>query len=109
MQIVSTGESHLDRAIEGLDGDDLTEAHLTPKEAVIHWLRTAFPVQAHQIVEIEGTLVAERLTHEDGSPVISREAEALRDAALMELSPRPRCPACSTSSSGASARRGSRR
>ena len=85
VQIVSTGESHLDRAVEGLDGDDLTEAHLTPKEAVIHWLRTAFPVQAHRLVEIEGTLVAERLTHEDGSPVLSREAEALRDAALMEL------------------------
>ena len=85
VQIVSTGESHLDRAIEGLDGDDLTEAHLTPKEVVIHWLRTAFPVQAHQTIEVEGTLVAERLTHEDGSPVISREAEALRDAALMEL------------------------
>ena len=85
VQIVSTGESHLDRAVEGLDGDDLTEAHLTPKEAVIHWLRTAFPVQAHQLVEIEGTLVAERLTHADDSPVISREAEALRDAALMEL------------------------
>ena len=85
VQIVSTGESHLDRAVEALDGDDLTEAALTPKETVIHWLRTAFPVQAHQIVEIEGVMVAERLTHSDGSPVISREAEALRDAALMEL------------------------
>ena len=85
VQIVSTGESHLDRALEGLDGDDLTEAHLTPKETVIQWLRTAFPVQAHRMVEIEGVVVAERLTHEDGSPVISREAEALRDAALMEL------------------------
>ena len=85
MQIVSTGESHLDRALEGLDGDDLTEAHLTPKETVIHWLRTAFPVQAHQMVEVEGVMVTERLIHDDGSPVISREAKALRDAALMEL------------------------
>ena len=85
VQIVSTGESHLDRAIEALDGDDLTEAALTPKETVIHWLRTAFPVQAHQLVEIEGQMVAERLTDADGRPVVSREAEALRDAALMEL------------------------
>ena len=85
VQIVSTGESHLDRAVEALDGDDLTEAALTPKEVVIHWLRTAFPVQAHQLVEIEGQMVAERLTDENGRPVISREAEALRDAALMEL------------------------
>ena len=85
VQIVSTGESHLDRAIAGADGDDLTEAHLTPKEVVIHWLREAFPVQAHQLVEVEGVMVAERLTDERGQPVISREAEALRDAALMEL------------------------
>jgi predicted RNA methylase len=85
VQIVSTGESHLDRAVEALDGDDLTEAALTPKEVVIHWLRTAFPVQAHQLVEIEGQMVAERLTDAEGHPVISREAEALRDAALMEL------------------------
>ena len=68
VQIVSTGESHLDRALEGLDGDDLTEAHLTPKETVIHWLRTAFPVQAHRMVEIEGVVVAERLIHADGQP-----------------------------------------
>jgi predicted RNA methylase len=85
VQIVSTGESHLDRAVEALDGDDLTEAALTPKEVVIHWLRTAFPVQAHQLVEIEGQMVAERLTDAEGRPVVSREAEALRDAALMEL------------------------
>ncbi|MGR3433565.1 MAG: strawberry notch-like NTP hydrolase domain-containing protein, partial [Shimia sp.] len=85
VQIVSTGESHLDRAIAGADGDDLTEAHLTPKEVVIHWLREAFPVQAHQLVEVEGVMVAERLTDEHGQPVISREAEALRDAAMMEL------------------------
>lgn len=85
VQIVSTGESHLDRAIAGADGDDLTEAHLTPKEVVIHWLREAFPVQAHQLVETEGVMVAERLFHEDGTPVVSREAEALRDTAMMEL------------------------
>ncbi|SFH27693.1 Methyltransferase domain-containing protein [Palleronia marisminoris] len=86
IQIVSTGESHLDRAIEGLEaGDDLTEAHLTPKEVVVHWLETAFPIEAQQLVEIEGTIVTQPLLDADGNRVISREAEALRDAALMEL------------------------
>ena len=85
VQIVSTGESHLGRAIEGADGDDLTEAHLTPKEAVVHWLREAFPVQAHRIVEVDGVMVAEKLYDGQGRPVVSREAEALREAALMEL------------------------
>ena len=86
VQIVSTGESHLDRAIEGLEaGDDLTEAHLTPKEVVVHWLDTAFPIHAQQLVEIEGTIVSQPLLDADGHRVVSREAEALRDAALMEL------------------------
>ncbi len=86
VQIVSTGESHLDRAIEGLEaGDDLTEAHLTPKEVVVHWLETAFPIEAQQLVEIEGTTVSQPLLDGSGNRVVSREAEALRDAALMEL------------------------
>ena len=86
IQIVSTGESHLDRAICGMEaGDDLTEAHLTPKEVVVHWLKTAFPIEAQQLVEIEGTIVTQPLLDADGNRVISREAEALRDAALMEL------------------------
>ena len=86
IQIVSTGESHLDRAIEGLEaGDDLTEAHLTPKEAVVHWLETAFPVEAQQLVEIEGQIVSQPLLDEGGNRVISREAVELREAALMEL------------------------
>ena len=86
IQIVSTGESHLDRAIEGLEaGDDLTEAHLTPKEVVVHWLETAFPIEAQELVEIGGTIVSQPLLDADGNRVISREAEALRDAALMEL------------------------
>ncbi len=86
IQIVSTGESHLDRAIDGLEaGDDLTEAHLTPKEVVVHWLNTAFPIHAQELIEIEDTIVSQPLLDADGNRVISREAEALRDAALMEL------------------------
>ena len=86
IQIVSTGESHLDCAIDGLEaGDDLTEAHLTPKEVIVHWLSTAFPIHAQTLVEIEGTIVSQPLVNADGHRVMSREAEALRDAALMEL------------------------
>ena len=86
VQIVSTGESHLDRAIARLDaGDDLTEAHLTPKELVVHWLETAFPVETQELYEVDGTILSRPLLDADGNRVISREAEALRDAALMEL------------------------
>ena len=86
LQIVSTGESHLDRALDGLEpGEDLTEAHLTPKEVVVHWLNTAFPIHAQELIEVEDTIVSRPLLDADGNRVVSREAEVLRDAALMEL------------------------
>ncbi|WP_185962203.1 strawberry notch-like NTP hydrolase domain-containing protein [Palleronia caenipelagi] len=86
IQIVSTGESHLDRALDRLEaGDDLTEAHLTPKGAVVHWLETAFPVEAHQLIEVDGQTISQPLLDAEGNRVISREAVALRDAALNEI------------------------
>ena len=86
VQLVSTGESHLGRALEGLEaGDDLTEGHLTPKEVVVHWLSTAFPVEAHRLIEVDGVVVSELLRDADGRPVVSREALALREAALLEV------------------------
>ena len=86
VQLISTGESHLGRALDGLEaGDDLTEGHLTPKEVVVGWLATAFPVGAHRLVEVDGVVVAEPLRDAEGRPVVSREAVALREAALMEV------------------------
>ncbi|MFG5382875.1 strawberry notch-like NTP hydrolase domain-containing protein [Yoonia sp. R2-816] len=87
IQIVSTGEALLDRKIsETLASDDeLTEAHLTPKEAIIDYLMTAFPVQAQELVEVEGTIVAQPLRDEDGRKVLSQEALEIRDNLLLDI------------------------
>ena len=86
IQVVSTGESLLKRRLEAMDPEDeLIEGALTPRDYVLSYLEQAFPVHAQKLVEIDGNVVAEPLRDANGALVVSREAEALRDAAMMEL------------------------
>jgi len=86
IQVVSTGESLLKRRLEAMDPEDeLVEGALTPRDYVLSYLEQAFPIHAQKLVEIDGNLVAEPLRDETGALVVSREALALRDAAMMEL------------------------
>ena len=86
IQVVSTGESLLKRRLEAMDPEDeLVEGALTPRDYVLSYLEQAFPIHAQKLVEIEGNVVAEPLRDANGALVVSREAEALRDAAMMEL------------------------
>ncbi|KCV81123.1 putative methylase/helicase [Actibacterium atlanticum] len=86
VQVVSTGESLLKRRLEAMDPEDeLVEGALTPRDYVLSYLDQAFPIHAQKLVEIDGNMVAEPLRNEQGELVVSREALALRDAAMMEL------------------------
>ncbi|CRL13549.1 strawberry notch family protein [Phaeobacter italicus] len=86
IQVVSTGESLLKRRLETMDPDDeLVEGALTPRDYVLGYLEQAFPIHAQKLVEIDGNMVAEPLRDETGALVVSREALALRDAAMIEL------------------------
>ena len=86
VQVVSTGESLLKRRLDAMDPEDqLTEGALTPRDYVLTYLEQAFPIHAQKLVEIDGNVVAEPLRDSNGALVVSREAEALRDAAMMEL------------------------
>ncbi|MDE4142168.1 strawberry notch-like NTP hydrolase domain-containing protein [Phaeobacter gallaeciensis] len=86
IQVVSTGESLLKRRLEAMDPEDeLVEGALTPRDYVLSYLKQAFPIHAQKLVEIDGNMVAEPLRDANGALVVSREAEALRDAAMMEL------------------------
>ena len=93
IQVVSTGESLLKRRLEAMDPEDqLVEGALTPRDYVLSYLEQAFPIHAQKLVEIDGNMVAEPLRDANGALVVSREAEALRDAAmkdLMSLAPIP--------------------
>ena len=87
VQIVSTGAALLKRRLESLDPDeDLVEGTLTPLEYVVGYLERAFPVAQQVLVEQEdGSVLSQPLRDKDGRVVISREAKALRDAALEEI------------------------
>ncbi|MEC7761745.1 MAG: strawberry notch family protein [Pseudomonadota bacterium] len=86
IQVVSTGESLLKRRLDAMvPEDELTQGALTPRDYVLGYLEQAFPIHAQKLVEIDGNMVAEPLRDPDGALVVSREAEALRDAAMMEL------------------------
>jgi hypothetical protein len=84
--VVSTGESLLKRRLEVMDPDDeLVEGALTPRDYVLGYLEQAFPIHTQRLVEIDGNVVAEPLRDETGALVVSREALALRDEAMMDL------------------------
>ncbi|MFC4670701.1 strawberry notch-like NTP hydrolase domain-containing protein [Seohaeicola nanhaiensis] len=86
IQVVSTGESLLKRRLEAMDPEDeLVEGALTPRDYVLSYLEQAFPIHAQKLVEIDGNMVAEPLRDANGALVVSREAEVLRDAAMMAL------------------------
>ena len=87
VQIVSTGEALLNRRLDALaPEEELTEASLSPREYVLSYLQNAFPVLQMQLIEQEdGTVLAEPLRDADGNPVISREAEAMRDRMIEDL------------------------
>ena len=86
IQVVSTGESLLKRRLEAMDPEDeLVQGALTPRDYVLSYLEQAFPIHAQKLIEIDGNMVAEPLRDANGALVVSREAEALRDAAMMEL------------------------
>jgi len=86
IQVVSTGESLLKRRLEVMDPDDeLVEGALTPRDYVLGYLEQAFPIHTQKLVEIDGNVVAEPLRDETGALVVSREALALRDEAMMDL------------------------
>ena len=87
VQIVSTGEALLNRRLDALTPEEeLTEASLSPREYVLSYLQNAFPVLQMQLIEQEdGTVLAQPLRNADGTPVISREAEELRDRMIEDL------------------------
>jgi len=52
---------------------------------VLGYLEQAFPIHTQKLVEIDGNVVAEPQRDETGALVVSREALALRDKAMMDL------------------------
>jgi hypothetical protein len=94
VQIVSTGEALLNRRIEALDPEtELTEAMLSPKDYVLGYLETSFPIQQHQLVDDgEGNKISKPMFDDTGNPVVCRAALEARDRLMTEILLLPAIP-----------------
>ncbi|MEH1908070.1 strawberry notch-like NTP hydrolase domain-containing protein [Nostoc sp.] len=88
IQIVSTNEELLKRRLNEVAPEEWQDLNLdlTPREYVMDYLMSAFPIHLHSIHSgVDGQERSEPAFDADGSPVISQEAVALRDALVDRL------------------------
>ncbi|MCC5655121.1 strawberry notch family protein [Nostoc sp. XA013] len=88
IQIVSTNEELLKRRLYGIPVDEWKDLNLdlTPREYVMDYLMSAFPIHLHEIhSSSDGEERSEPAFDADGSPIISQEAVALRSALVDRL------------------------
>ncbi|MCK9908057.1 strawberry notch family protein [Microbacteriaceae bacterium K1510] len=94
IQIVSTGEALMERRLADLPTEEWNDVRMdiTPREYVLSYLETSFPVQLYEpFTDSEGKLSSRPVTR-DGQPVESREAVARRDELIAKLASLPPVP-----------------
>ncbi|MBD2479379.1 strawberry notch family protein, partial [Anabaena sp. FACHB-83] len=88
VQIVSTNEELLKRRLDEVPAEEWKDLNLdlTPREYLMDYLMSAFPIHLHEIHSAEdGSERSEPLFDADGSPIVSLEAVGLRDALVDRL------------------------
>ncbi|MFG1433016.1 strawberry notch family protein [Xanthobacter sp. V2C-8] len=94
IQIVSTGEALMERRLAEIPTEDWNDVRvdITPREYVLSYLQTSFPVQLYEpFTDGDGNL-SSRAVYRDGQPVESREAVARRDELIERLASLPPVP-----------------
>ena len=86
IQIVNTNASQTDKKLSAMKDGDLENLDLTPSEALIDYLRNAFPVQAFEEYEDEdGRKRTRPVKDSKGNPVNDKRAVALRDQLIEDI------------------------
>lgn len=89
LQLVNTNEAQQTRAIaeRKVEGaTDLEDLDLTPRDMLIQMVQNSFPVVQHQeVMDDNGKTKREPVKNADGSPVLNRDAVAMRDKLLEDL------------------------
>lgn len=86
IQIVNTNASQTDKKLAAMKDGDLENLDLTPSEALIDYLRNAFPVQAFEKYEDEdGNIKTRPVVDSKGNPVNDKRAVALRDKLIEDI------------------------
>lgn len=89
MQLVNTNEAAQERQLAEMAANEseIEELDFTPRQCLVDYIRSGFPIlQYEQYKEDDGTLRSRPAKDSSGNPVISRAAEAQRDALLQTLS-----------------------
>lgn len=92
VQLVSTSEAMLNRALAGLGAEERAnlDIELSPREFLMDYLTAAFPVrQMKTFVDDTGKTRSEPMADEDGRPVLSQEAVRMRDDMLEQVGALP--------------------
>ena len=92
IQLVSTAEAMLDRALAGLGTEERAnlDIELSPREFLMDYLTAAFPVrQMRTFVDENGKTRSEPMSDADGRPVLSQEALQMRRDMLEQLGALP--------------------
>ncbi|KOX43850.1 methylase [Streptomyces purpurogeneiscleroticus] len=88
VQIVSTGEALMERRLAEIPSSEWgdLQVDVTPREYVIDYLASAFPVRLYEpYTDADGNLSSRPATDDDGQPVLCREAIEHRDALIEHL------------------------
>ncbi len=93
VQLVSTGAASMERRLAEIPASewgDMRAIDFTPKESIVEYLLTAFPIHLYQVSQDEnGTIKSELMTDANGDPIISQEALAMRDGLIERMSMLP--------------------
>ena len=93
VQLVSTGAAAMERKLAEIPASewgDMRAIDFTPKEGIIEYLMTAFPLHLYQVSQDEqGNMQSEIMTDENGEPIVSQEAFAVREKLLEQMSMLP--------------------
>lgn len=95
VQLISTNEASMERRLNEVSPADWNDLNidLTPRDFVTEYLSNAFPIHAMQEAEDDnGNKTVKPLLDEHGRALVSQEALALRDDALMSLALLPAVP-----------------
>lgn len=95
VQIVSTGQALTERRLAQIPTDEWgdIQVDVTPRELVLSYLETSFPVQLfEEFSDGEGNVSSRPVYDGDGNPVICREAERRRDELIEKLGSLPAVP-----------------
>ncbi len=94
IQIVSTGEALTERRLADIPTEEWNDirADITPREYVLSYLETSFPVKLYEPFTDSDGKVSSRPVMRDGQPVENREAVARRTALIEKLASLPAVP-----------------